>query len=630
MLDGIRKATQGGIGRFIMGVVLIVIIISFAIWGVGDMFRGFTSDKVAEVGSSTITAREYQTELQNLIYYYQRRSKTPFTTAEAHAMGLDAQLLERMIDEGALDAAAKSLGLGMSSQTIADAVRDDPKLKGADGQFSRDMFDQALRDSGLSERGFFDKQRAIYLRQQLEFALVDGLTPPRALVEALVDADAETRTIDYFVLPASAAGDIAAPSADALKTWFEERKANFRAPEMRAFDILLVSPQTLAKPGEVSDDDAKAVYDKTKDARFATPEKRDVQQMVFPSEAEAAEAEAKIKGGQNFADIVKARNLKDEDVNLGLVTKADIFDPAIADAAFALGEGATSDVVKGKFGFLILHVTKIESGSVKPFAEVEAEIKKQIAVDRAANDVQAIHDKIEDARVSGKSLSEAAQSVGLDVKAIAELDSHGRDAAGAAVDLPEKDALLGAVFSSDIGADDPPLNTHDRGFLWFGVTKVDPAHDKTFDEVKAEVEKQWRDAEIAKALSAKAVDLVKQIDAGASVADLAKGLSLDVKTASGITRKGGGGVPPSVGVAAFNLLVDKAGAAATPDGRVVFKVTKDEVPPFDPSAEGVKAFSEQLRQGLQNGVALQYIEALKQKLGVSVHERALQMAESGG
>ena len=108
---------------------------------------------------------------------------------------------------------------------------------------------------------------------------------------------------------------------------------------MRAFDILLVSPQTLAKPGEVSDDDAKAVYEKTKDTRFATPEKRNVQQIVFPTEAEAAEAEAKIKGGQNFADIVKARNLKDEDVNLGLVTKADIFDPAIADAAFALGEG---------------------------------------------------------------------------------------------------------------------------------------------------------------------------------------------------------------------------------------------------------------------------------------------------
>ena len=72
------------------------------------------------------------------------------------------------------------------------------------------------------------------------------------------------------------------------------------------------------------------------------------------------------------------------------------------------------------------------------------------------------------------------------MKAIAELDPHGRDAAGAAVDLPEKDALLGAVFASDIGVDDPPLNTHDRGFLWFGVTKIDPAHDRTFDEVKDE------------------------------------------------------------------------------------------------------------------------------------------------
>ena len=122
-----------------------------------------------------------------------------------------------------------------------------------------------------------------------------------------------------------------------------------------------------------------------------------------------------------------------------------------------------------------------------------------------------------------------------------------------------------------------------------------------------------------------------RLDAGASVADLAKGLIARREDGDGITRNGGGGVPPAVGVAAFNLLVDKAGAAATPDGRVVFKVTKDEVPPFDPSAEGVKALSEQLRQGLQNGVALQYIEALKQKLGVSRATSArCRWRESGG
>ena len=162
--------------------------------------------------------------------------------------------------------------------------------------------------------------------------------------------------------------------------------------------------------------------------------------------------------------------------------------------------------------------------SVKPYDDVADDIKKEIATQRAGNEVQALHDKIEDARVSGKSLAEAAKSVGLDARQVAAVDDSGLDPKGAAVDLPEKTALLRAVFASDIGVDDAALNTKDRGFLWFDVTKVDPAHERTFDEVKDKVEKQWRADEVGKALSAKAADLVKQLDAGATIADLAQGL----------------------------------------------------------------------------------------------------------
>ena len=121
-----------------------------------------------------------------------------------------------------------------------------------------------------------------------------------------------------------------------LKAYYDDRKASWRAPEYRAIDILLVTPASLAKPSEVSDEDAKADYEKEKDTRFTTPEKRKLQQIVFPTEAEAAEAEAKIKAGASFDDIAKARNLTAADIDLGEVTKADIFDHAIGDAAFAL------------------------------------------------------------------------------------------------------------------------------------------------------------------------------------------------------------------------------------------------------------------------------------------------------
>ncbi len=629
MLDGMRKAAQGGIGRFIMAIVMGLIIVSFVIWGIGDMFRGFVSDKVATVGSASVTAQEFQGEMQNLIYQYQRRSKIPLTNAQAHALGLDTQVLQRLIADVAIDQSVKSLGLAISDQSIAEAAQSDPNLQDASGKFSRDMFDQALRDSGLSERGFFAKERQTYLRQQLEISLVDGMSAPKALVEALHAASSQTRGVDYFVLPASAAGEIPAPTAETLKSYFEDRKAEYKAPEYRAIDILLVSPASLAKPDAVSEDDARARYEKERATKFTLPEKRSVQQMVFPTEAEAAEAEAKIKAGASYDDIAAARKLTASDLDLGEIAKADIFDPAIGEAAFALPAPGVTDVVKGKFGYLILRVQAITPGSVKSYADVAASLKQEIASERAAADVQTIHDKIEDQRVTGKSLVDSAKAVGLDARSIAAVDADGLDPNGAALDLPEKTQLLRAVFASDIGVDDAALNTKDRGFIWFDVTKIDPAHDRDFETVRPKVEAQWRAAEVAKALAAKAADLVKQIDSGANVADLAKTAGVELKSAKAVKRSGGADLPENVVAAIFALPPDKAGSAATSDGRLVFKIVSDATPAYEDADPGVKMQAEQLGASLQSSLIDQYITALKRKLGVRIDERVLQAAEGG-
>ena len=167
------------------------------------------------------------------------------------------------------------------------------------------------------------------------------------MVTAEADYDGQTRSADTFVLPASAAGDIPAPSDDVLKAYFNDRKSSYRAPEYRAFDVVTLEPDTLANPAEVSDADAEAAYARFagKDPKFGAPEKRDLEQILFPNQAEADAAAAKIKAGASFDDIVKARNLKPEDVELGLTAKDAIVDPSEADAVFALPAGGVSGVL---------------------------------------------------------------------------------------------------------------------------------------------------------------------------------------------------------------------------------------------------------------------------------------------
>jgi len=612
MLEGMRNVTHGFIGRIAMTLILGLIM---------------TPSTVAVVGRAEITSQQFQREMQTLMYRYQARTRSSMTNAQAHAMGLDADVLQSLIAEAALDQRADALGLAISEQAIADAVRADPSLQDASGQFNRDRFDAALRDSGLSERGFFASQSKAYLRREMDSAMVLGLGAPKLLVEALARVQAQTRAIDYVTVPPAAAGDIAAPPEETLKGYYEARKASYRAPEYRGFTFLLASPTSVARVDQATDDEAKALYDKGRDSRFATPEQRKLEQIVFPNEAEADAASAKIKAGASFDDIAKADDLKP--VDLGETTKDKVYDAAVGEAAFALPEGGVSDVVKGPFGPVVVHVVAVTPASVKSYAEVADALKKEIALGRAADAVLAAHDKVEDALVSGKPLADAAKAAGLEPRTVNSADARGLDPNGAAIALPDKDLLLRSVFASDVGVDNAALQTSDRGYLWYEVDKVDPARDRRFDEVRAEVEKQWRADAVARALAAKAADMVKQLEGGAELPAVAESAGLEAKSAKDVRRSGGGGLAESVIAAVFSTPPNGAGSAATPDGRVVFKIVADATPPINLDDEAIKASAQQLAVGLQSGVVSQFIIALERELRVKINESVLQAAEGG-
>ncbi len=630
MLESMRKAAQGVVGKAIMTVVMGLIIVSFVIWGVGDMLRGFTASTVATVGSAKISEQEYRSSYQRTIQQYQRRLRQPFTNEQARAIGLDREVLQRLLSESAIDEEGRKLGLNVSDEALRAMIETNPNFRDKSGAFDPQLFAEALRNNDMNERMFVTDLRKTALRQFIVAALTAGITAPKAETKAEADVRDQTRSIDYFILPASAAGVIAPPSEEALKAFFNDRKSSYRAPEYRAIDVVALDPLTLANPADVSDADGEAAYDKVagKDPRYGSPEKRDLQQILFPSEGEADAAAARIKAGASFDDIVKERNLKPEQTDIGETTKAAMIDKDEAEAVFALPQGGVSGVLKSEFGPVIVRVKGVTPSAVKPYAEVADEIKRQISASRAGDKIQAVHDKIEDARVSGKPLAEAARDAGLTAQTIPAVDAQGRDPSGAEVNLPDKADLLRAVFASDVGLDEAPLQTKGNGFVWFSVAKIEPAHDRSFNDAKAEVEAQWRAEEVDKALAAKSDDLVKQLRSGGTIADLAKSVGAEAKTAADIHRDDKS-LPETVTAAIFREPADGEGAAAAPGGRAVFKITSDKTPPVDFADPRVKDMAQQLDAAQRDSLLEQYVEALRRSLGVVVHQEVLQSAEGG-
>lgn len=632
MLEGIRVATQNWIGRLIMTVVMGFLILSFAIWGIGDMFRGFTSSSVATVGGEKLSAEQIRTAYQKELTDYQQRAKRRITNDEASALGIDSMVVSRLVTESLMDQKARRLGLAISDEEIATAIRNDPAFRGADGQFSRARFDDALRDAGYNEFGFVREQRQVYLRREIGEAVAANVAPPKVLLAAVDRYRGETRSLDTLAFPAADAGEIAAPTTEQLQKYFDDRKTGFRAPPYRKVAILAVTPATLAKPAEVAAADVQKFYEQNRTSRFGEPEKRRVLQIVFPDETAAKAAADKIAGGATFESIAAERGVKASDLDLGLKAKSAFFDTVVGEAAFALAADTVSAPVKGGFGYVLLKTTEIVPERVKPLAEVEAEIRGELARGKAADAVRDLHDKIEDQRASGKPLGESAKAVGLTPRLIEAIDAAGRDKAGKPVpDLPQQADLLKAIYASDIGVDNEAISTADRGYVWYEIQGVEPARDRTLEEVRAEVEQGWRSDETARRLQAKTAEIVKKLAGGETMASIATALNKPVVSVTGVTRNGGGGLSASAVAQVWNAKPGEAGAAATDDGgRVVFVVKDSVVPAFDAESAINKQIAVQLRTALPDDLLAQYLSQLQSDAKVSLDDAAIRRAIRGG
>jgi peptidyl-prolyl cis-trans isomerase D len=633
MLRGLHKASSTWLGKAVMAAVMGVIAISFAIWGIGDIFRGFGRNAVATIGGTEISIEQFRQFYNDRLQQLGRQVGRPITPDEARARGLDRQLLAQLIAETTIDEQAKQLRLGIDNAEIAKRITSDPSFRGANGQFDRQRFEQIIRQAGYTEARFIEEQRRSMLRRQLAQSITGDLKVPTAALAALNQYQNETRQIEYVVLQAAQAGDIPAPTPEVLNKYFDERKTLFRAPEYRSVVLVSIAPIDLAKPEAVTDADAKAYFEQRKDS-FGKPEKREVRQIVFQKPEEAAEARERISKGAKFDDIAKERQLKESDTDLGMVARSDIIDTAVADAAFALKSGETSAPVKGRFGTVLLQVGKIEPGEEKTFEQVAPQIKREIAEARAKTDTGNLRDKIEDERAAGSTLTEAAKKLGLKSISVDAIDRSGRGLDGKPVaGLPQVPNLVSAIFAGEVGVDADPLQLPGGGYLYYDVTGVTPSRERPLEEVKDQVSARWRDDEIARRLQTKADDLVGKLKAGTPFAQAAGEIGLKVETAKDLQRgKSGGFIPAKTIEAVFRT---PKGTPASAEGaneteRFVFRVTDIIDPPFEAGTPQGQAISTTLQNSYTDDLVNEFITRLENDLGVTINPAALNQVVGGG
>ncbi|MCA1427024.1 MULTISPECIES: SurA N-terminal domain-containing protein [unclassified Bradyrhizobium] len=623
MLRGIRKASSNWLGKIVMAVVMGVLIISFGIWGIADIFKGFGQSTVAKIGSTEISLNEFRQIYTDRLQQISRQFGRPLTPDQARAFGLDRQVLQQTIAEAALDEEARRLGLGQSDEQIRQLIMNDPNFKGIGGNFDPNRFQALIRNFGYTEQRYVAEQRKVSLRRQITGTVGAGLEPPKAMVDVLTRYQNEQRSIEFVRLDAAQAGPIDPPSPEALAAYFEDHKVQFRAPEYRKISFVVVSPEEIGKWTEVSDEDAKKMFEQRKD-RLGTPEKRQIQQIVFPNVAEAQAARERLVGGTSFEDIGKERGLSASDVDLGLVTKSSLA-PAVGDAAFALPAGEISQPIQSGLGVAIVRVDKIEPGAEADYAKLAGDIKREIATERARVKVADLRDKMEDERGGGSSVIDAAQKLGLTAVTIEAVDRSGRAPNGQPVaSIPQGLDVVSQAFNTDVGVDNDAISFK-GGYVWYDVLAITPSRDRNLDEVRDQVEARWRQDQIAAKLKAKATEMVQKLDAGGKLADEATAVGAKVETASGFKRDDSPvGVPGTVVAAAFRTDKDGIGQTAVSGGSevIVFRVTDIVDPAVDFASDAVKKLKESLDRAQTEEQVASYVNKLETDIGTTINQAA--------
>lgn len=518
MLQAIRNRAQG----IFAWIILILICVPFALWGIQNYLDSGKELPVAVVGDRDIFERDvnrvYEQSLANLVGLGQ------YDEAE-----LKREALNRLIKEEVITQNAQDKGLAVSDEDVRAFIQTLPYFQ-TDGKFDKEKYRLMLSSQGLSAAQFVMQIRKALLMEQLQRSVSDtGFTTQKDLSEFYRLRNQE-RSIEYLTLPVvKFEGDIPEQETAA---YYEQNPAEFQTPEKVSVQYLLLSLDQIASTMEPGEDEIKALYEEQK-SQLTTPERRKVSHILITTDSEHPEDDPKalekaqqihqrLAKGEDFAKVAKELSQDklsaEKGGDLGFISR-DAMEPNFADAAFSLAKGALSEPVKTSFGYHLIKVTELEPASTKRYEEVRDELAKSLKRSAAENKFYELGQTLtEQSFEHPDTLEPAAKALNLPIQ---ETALFTRDSGtGAAAEKEVRDA----AFNSDVlgGKNSEPVEIGGEKVYVVRVKEHQPAAVKPLDTVRQEIVAKLRDKKAREAAKERTDKLLAGLKADGTLADLAK------------------------------------------------------------------------------------------------------------
>lgn len=622
MLGALRRQSQSIFIKMLLG----LLILSFAVWGVGDMVTSAVSENAAvTVGEKEISPyrlqREYRVELNRL-----RRFGMQIDSEQAREIGLMVSLARRMADRLVLTTASETLGLTVSDDAVRRWIANAPEFKGPTGQFDRGRFYQVISANGLSEAGFAEVIKEDLGRRALAQVVTDGAVAPSILVRELLAYQLEARRIELGTLPLDEATEIPSPDDETLAKFHEEKANAYMKPERRKLTALIVTLDSIADSIDVPEEKLAAVYEERKES-YITEATVNMQQMLFPDEAKAQEARKRIVAGETFAAVAKDMlQLEESDIDLGKLTAAEVQPPELSEAVFSLPVDGISEPVKSILGWHLVKVTAKTTRVEKTLDDVRQELSREVAREMGLDTLYEMINDVENTLAeSGNRLEDAAKLIGREVTVIEAIDPRGNDASGQPVpDLPQPAQFVATAFQTDPGLTSKVVDSEEALFV-LRVEKVSPSEITPLAEIKEEVENDWKTEQRMEAIGKKAEDLVKRASEGGAFSQLMTQADGKTETPPNLLRNGSYGaekgptLPSELVDQIFDAKVGEVVMTKTDDGYQIAHLL-EVVPAETPDQAMVDRETEGLSNAIGGDVVEELVSVLRNQIGVEINQ----------
>ena len=391
-------------------IILALLIVGLA--GFGATNLSGTVRTVGHVGDQVISVDDYARELQREIRAVEAQTGSPLLMDQVQQMGLDRAVLARLVALASLDNEVAELGISIGDRNLQSEIVSISGFHNASGEFDQETYRFALNQAGIGEVEFENDIRAETARTLVQGAIMAGVTMPPVMADTLVDYVAARRSFTWARLDGSTLdADVPAPSDADLQAYYDARPDQFTLPETKRLTYVLLTPEMMLDKVEVDDSAVRQLYDDRHD-EYHTPERRLVERLVFADNTKAGDAMAQLEvGGTTFERLVQDRGLSLADIDLGDVSEADL--GAVAAEIFAAGAGEVVGPLPTDLGPALFRINGTLAARTTNFENVEAELRDELAGDKARRLIEAQAQDIDDLLAGGATLQELTAEAGM-------------------------------------------------------------------------------------------------------------------------------------------------------------------------------------------------------------------------